>query len=101
MVTAGSEYLQRGYKSLQFSYNLLVSGQFLGSILTGLAWFLPRQTVRIKLRDELLDRKIFTTLEEAQVLIEQWRTEYNQVRPHSSLGYRPPVSEAIMPVTLT
>jgi transposase InsO family protein len=41
-----------------------------------------------KLRDELLNREIFTTLTEAKVLIEQWRREYNQVRPHSSLGYR-------------
>jgi transposase InsO family protein len=54
-----------------------------------------------KLRDELLDREIFTTLYEAQVLIEQWRREYNQVRPHSSLGYRPPAPEAIMSVALT
>ena len=54
-----------------------------------------------KLRDELLNREIFTTLTEARVLIEQWRREYNQVRPHSSLGYRPPAPEAIMPVTLT
>jgi len=43
-----------------------------------------------KMRDELLDREIFTTIEEAKVLIEQWRREYNQVRPHSSLGYPPP-----------
>jgi len=42
-----------------------------------------------------------TTLTEARVLIEQWRREYNQVRPHSSLGYRPPAPEATMPVTLT
>jgi len=49
-----------------------------------------------KLRDELLDREIFTTLEEAKVLIEQWRREYNQVRPHSSLGYRPPAPEAVL-----
>ena len=54
-----------------------------------------------KLRDELLNREIFTTLTEAKVLNEQWRREYNQVRPHSSLGYRPPAPEAIMPVTLT
>ena len=47
-----------------------------------------------KLRDELLNREIFTTLTEAKVLIEQWRREYNQVRPHSSLGYRPPAPEA-------
>lgn len=54
-----------------------------------------------KLRDELLDREIFTTLEEAKVLIEQWRREYNQIRPHSSLGYRPPAPEAIMLAALT
>ena len=44
-----------------------------------------------KLRDEVLNREIFTTLEEARVLIEQWRKEYNQIRPHNSLGYRPPL----------
>jgi transposase InsO family protein len=49
-----------------------------------------------KLRDELLDREIFTTLEEAKVLIEQWRRNYNQVRPHSALGYQPPAPEAIL-----
>ncbi|MFH1625714.1 MAG: IS3 family transposase [Pseudomonadota bacterium] len=54
-----------------------------------------------KLRDELLNREVFTTLTEAKVLIEQWRREYNQIRPHSSLGYRPPAPEARMPVTLT
>jgi len=54
-----------------------------------------------KLRDELLNREIFTTLTEARVLIEEWRKEYNQVRPHSSLGYRPPAPEAKMLETLT
>jgi len=54
-----------------------------------------------KLRDELLNREIFTTLTEAKVLMEQWRREYNQVRPHSSLGYRPPVPDTRIPVTLT
>ena len=49
-----------------------------------------------KLRDELLNREIFTTLTEAKVLIEEWRREYNGVRPHSSLGYRPPAPEAIL-----
>ena len=49
-----------------------------------------------KLRDELLDREIFTTLKEAKVLIEQWRRQYNQVRPHSSLKYQPPAPEAIL-----
>ena len=50
-----------------------------------------------KLRDELLNREIFYSLKEAQILTERWRKEYNTIRPHSSLGYRPPVPEAIMP----
>ena len=50
-----------------------------------------------KLRDELLNGEIFYTLKEAQVLIERWRRYYNHVRPHSSLGYRPPAPEAILP----
>ncbi len=50
-----------------------------------------------KLRDELLNLEIFDTLFEAKVLIDRWRQEYNHVRPHSSLGYRPPAPEAILP----
>jgi len=53
-----------------------------------------------KLRDELLNREIFTTLLEAKVLVENWRKEYNQIRPHSSLGYRPPAPEAIKPLPI-
>ena len=48
-----------------------------------------------KLRDELLDGEIFTTLQEAKVLTEVWRREYNQIRPHSSLGYKPPAPETV------
>ena len=54
-----------------------------------------------KLRDELLNREIFTTLWEAKVLIEGWRREYNEIRPHSSLGYRPPAPRTILPVNKT
>lgn len=43
-----------------------------------------------KLRDEFLSGEVFDTLKEAKVLIERWREHYNRVRPHSSLGYRPP-----------
>ena len=50
-----------------------------------------------KLRDELLNVEIFTTLVEAKVLIESWRRHYNTVRPHSALGYRPPAPETILP----
>jgi putative transposase len=53
-----------------------------------------------KLRDELLDREIFYTLWEAKVLVARWRREYNQIRPHSSLGYRPPAPEAILTPSL-
>jgi putative transposase len=48
-----------------------------------------------KLRDELLNGEVFSTLREAQVLIEQWRRHYNEERPHSSLGYRPPAPEVL------
>lgn len=47
-----------------------------------------------KLRDELLNMKIFYSIKEARVLIERWRKHYNEVRPHSSLGYRPPAAAA-------
>ena len=50
-----------------------------------------------KLRDELLNRELFYSLKEVQILTERWRREYNTIRPHSSLGYRPPAPEAIMP----
>jgi transposase InsO family protein len=46
-----------------------------------------------KLRDELLNGEIFYTLREAQILIERWRRHYNEVRPHSSLGYKPPAPQ--------
>ena len=48
-----------------------------------------------KLRDELLNGEIFYSLKEAKIVIERWRKHYNEKRPHSSLGYRPPA-----PVTL-
>ena len=54
-----------------------------------------------KLRDELLDREIFTTLDEAKVLIEQWRKGNNQVRPHSALNYRPPAPETMLTMPTT
>ena len=48
-----------------------------------------------KLRDELLNGEIFYTLKEARIVIERWRRHYNTIRPHSSLGYRPPAPEAL------
>lgn len=43
-----------------------------------------------KMRDEFLNREIFGSLAEAKVLAEEWRLEYNQDRPHSSLGKQTP-----------
>ena len=53
-----------------------------------------------KLRDECLNPESFSTLVEAKVLIEQWRREYNEVRPHSACGYQPPAPETILPLQL-
>ena len=49
-----------------------------------------------KLRDELLNGEIFYTLKEAKIVIEAWRRHYNTIRPHSSLGYRPPAPEVLL-----
>jgi hypothetical protein len=56
--------------------------------------YTPEQIIG-KLRDELFTGKIVSTLKEAQILIGRWRWEYNKVRPHRALGYRPRPSEAM------
>ena len=55
------------------------------------------ESFNARLRDELLDGEIFYTLHEAKVVIESWRRHYNAVRPHGSLGYRPPAPEVFVP----
>ena len=45
------------------------------------------ESINARFRDELLDWEIFTSLREAQILIEAWRRHYNTARPHSALGY--------------
>ena len=50
-----------------------------------------------KLRDELLDRESFSTVLELTVQTERYRQIYNRLRPHSSLGYRPPAPETFLP----
>jgi putative transposase len=54
------------------------------------------ESFNARLRDELLNGEIFYTLQEAKVLLEAWRRQYNTVRPHSSLGYRPPAPEVLL-----
>ncbi len=52
-----------------------------------------------KLSDELLNGEIFMTLVKAKVLIGRWRNEFNHLRPHSFLGYRPPAPVTYEPAT--
>ena len=47
-----------------------------------------------KMRDELLNREIFYTIKEAQIIIEMWRKYYNTERPHSSLNYETPIPQS-------
>jgi putative transposase len=55
------------------------------------------ESFNARLRDELLDGEIFYSLREAQIMIESWRRHYNTVRPHGSIGYRPPAPEVFVP----
>jgi putative transposase len=55
------------------------------------------ESFNARLRDELLGGEIFYTLKEAQIVIESWRRHYNTIRPHASLGYRPPAPEVFVP----
>lgn len=56
------------------------------------------ESFNARLRDELLNGEIFYTLKEAQIIVEDWRRHYNHKRPHSSLRYRPPAPEVIIPL---
>jgi putative transposase len=55
------------------------------------------ESFNARLRDELLDGEIFYSLAEAKIIIESWRSHYNTVRPHGSLGYKPPAPEVFVP----
>ncbi len=55
------------------------------------------ESFNARLRDELLNGEIFYSLREAEIVIESWRRHYNTVRPHASLGYRPPAPEVLIP----
>ena len=57
------------------------------------------ESLNSKLRDELLNLEVFSSLRQAEVLIEAWRWHFNTVRPHSSLGYVPPAPEARLHTT--
>ena len=55
------------------------------------------ESFNARLRDELLDGELFYSLKEARIVIESWRRHYNTVRPHESLGYKPPAPEVLVP----
>jgi transposase InsO family protein len=56
------------------------------------------ESFNARFRDELLNSEVFTTLHEAQILIEWWRRHYNTVRPHSALSYHPQTPKSIVPI---
>ena len=49
-----------------------------------------------KMRDEFLNMELFETMFEVEILTRRWVNEYNTIRPHSSLGYRPPAPQTIV-----
>jgi putative transposase len=54
------------------------------------------ESFNAKLRDELLNGELFYSLAEARIVIESWRQHYNTLRPHSSLGCKPPAPAALL-----
>ena len=55
------------------------------------------ESFNARLRVELLNGEIFYTLREAQIVIESRRRHYNTIRPHASIGYKPPAPEVFLP----
>jgi len=51
-----------------------------------------------RMRDEFLKGELFGNMYEAQVLTKRWVTYYNTIRPHSSLGGKPPAPQVIIPL---
>lgn len=91
----GSEFISAAIKSW-------LSASSIGTIYIepGSPWENPYiESFNGKLRDECLNREIFTSVLEARVIVEDWRREYNENRPHSSLGYVPPAEFARLSLT--
>jgi putative transposase len=47
--------------------------------------------------DNVLDGEVFYSLKEARVIVGEWVKHYNEIRPHSSLGYKPPALQTLVP----
>ncbi len=54
------------------------------------------ESFNARMRDEFLNGELFDTLQEARVLTRQWVNTYNTLRPHSSLGYKPPAPQTLL-----
>lgn len=75
---------------------------WLGNLSIGTAYIEPGspwengycESFNARMRDEFLDGELFDTMAEAEILTRRWVTTYNTVRPHSSLGFRPPAPQA-------
>jgi transposase InsO family protein len=73
----------------------VLSGTGTAFIEPGSPWQNPFvESFHSRVRDELLDVEEFCGLAEARVVIEDWREDYNQRRPHSALGMRSPAAFA-------
>jgi len=81
-----------GNKSVSFiGADKAVSRKAIETGRRGTPWENPYiESFHDKLRDEPLNREIFSSLQEARVVTEDWRCQYNDERPHSSLGYKSP-----------
>jgi len=56
------------------------------------------ESFNARMRDEFLNGELFGNMYEAKVLTDRWVKEYNTIRPHSSLGYKPPAPESMIPM---
>ena len=82
----GSEFINEQVKKW-----LAENGIGISYIKPGSPWENPYvESFNARLRDESLNRELFTSLMEAKVVLADWREEYNNYRPHGALGYRTP-----------
>lgn len=71
----------------------------------GFSFMTEENTERVKRQKKapifvVIGTPLYNSKQLAQIIIERWRVEYNTLRPHSSLGYRPPAPAAIVPATI-
>ena len=82
----GSEFINEQVKKW-----LAENGIGISYIEPGSPWENPYvESFHARLRDESLNRELFTSILEAKVVLADWREEYNNCRPHGALGYRTP-----------